>query len=114
MKVDIIKFDDFLKIKICVGTILSVEQNDKLKKPSFILTIDFGKDIGLKKSSAQLKANYDVNQLLNKQIIAVINFKPKQIGNIMSEVLVLGLPDETNETILISPDFKIMNGKQIY
>ena len=114
MKVDIIKFDDFLKVKICVGTILSVEQNDKLKKPSFILTIDFGKDTGLKKSSTQLKANYDVNQLLNKQIIAVINFKPKQIGNIMSEVLVLGLPDETNEPILISPDFKIMNGKQIY
>lgn len=114
MKVDIIKFDDFLKVKICVGTILSVEQNDKLKKPSFILTIDFGKDTGLKKSSSQLKANYDVNQLLNKQIIAVINFKPKQIGNIMSEVLVLGLPDETNEPILISPDFKIMNGKQIY
>tara|TARA_B110000116_G_C16589595_1_gene469959 strand:+ start:235 stop:579 length:345 start_codon:yes stop_codon:yes gene_type:complete len=109
-----IEFDDFLKIKICVGTVLSVEENDKIKKPSFILTIDFGKDIGLKKSSAQLKTNYIAKELINRQIIAVVNFSPKQIGNILSEVLVLGLPDNSNEPILISPDLKIMNGNQVY
>ena len=114
MNVDSIEFQDFSKVKICVGTILSVQQNNKLKKPSFILTIDFGNIIGVKKSSAQLKANYLADNLINKQIIAVVNFKPKQIGNIMSEVLVLGLPDNSNEPILISPDFKILNGKQIY
>ena len=114
MNSNIITFDEFLKVKICVGTILSVTQNDELKKPSFILTIDFGKDIGLKKSSAQLKANYSSNILKNRQIIAVINFEPKQIGNLMSEVLVLGLPDDKNEPILISPDSKINNGRQLY
>ena len=109
-----IEFDDFLKIKICVGTVVSVEENDKIKNPSFILTIDFGKDIGFKKSSAQLKTNYIAQELINRQIIAVVNFSPKQIGNIMSEVLVLGLPDNSNEPILISPDLKIMNGNQVY
>ena len=114
MNSNLITFDEFLKVKICVGTILSVTQNNELKKPSFILTIDFGKDIGLKKSSAQLKANYSANNLKNRQIIAVINFEPKQIGNLMSEVLVLGLPDDNNEPILISPDLKINDGRQIY
>ena len=114
MSSDIIKFEDFLKIKICVGTILLVEENKKLLKPSFILTIDFGENIGLKKSSAQLKKNYVSKDLLNKQIIAVVNFEAKQIGNIMSEVLVLGLPDNLNQPILLSPDLKIKNGKQIY
>ena len=111
---NIIDYLDFEKVDIRVGTIIEVEENNNLKKPSLILKIDFGNSFGFKKSSAQLKANYEANNLINKQIIAVINFQPKQIGNIMSEVLVLGLPDETNEPILISPDFKIMNGKQIY
>ena len=114
MKKDTIELNDFLKVKICVGTILLVEENKKLQKPSFILTIDFGKNIGLKKSSAQLKANYTVNNLINKQILAVINFKPKQVGIMMSEVLVLGLPDQSNEPILISPDLAITNGSYIY
>ena len=114
MPFDLIEYDDFLKVKICVGTILSVEENNKLKKPSFILTIDFGKDIGIKKSSAQLKTNYMFSTLINKQIIAVVNFKPKQIGNIMSEVLILGFPDESNEPILISPDLTIINGRLLY
>ena len=111
---DKVEFDDFLKVKICVGTILSVQENNKLKKPSFILTIDFGNNLGIKKSSAQLISNYQINDLINKQIIAVVNFKPKQIGNIISEVLVLGLPDDLSEPVLLSPDFKITNGKEIY
>ena len=111
---DTIEYNDFLKVKICVGTILSVNQNIKLKKTSFLLTIDFGEKIGIKKSSAQLTTNYLANNLINKQILAVINFKPKQIGNIMSEVLVLGLPDKYDEPILISPDVKITEGKKIF
>ena len=85
-----------------------------LKKPSIVLTIDFGEKIGIKKSSAQLQANYDSSKLLNKQIAAVINFPPKQIGKFMSEVLVLGFPDENNEPILVTPDFKIKNGGKLF
>ena len=111
---DIIKYSDFAKIEIRIGTIVSAELNSKLKKPSIILEIDFGKKIGIKKSSAQLTSNYTFEKLINKQVLAVLNFKPKQIGNIMSEVLVLGLPDELNEPVLFSPDLKIINGKKIY
>ena len=111
---DIISFEDFLKVKICIGTILEAKENNKLKKPSIVLTIDFGKEIGIKKSSAHLRENYICTNLINKQILAVINFEPKQIGHIMSEVLVLGLPDENENPILISPDIKIKNGKIVY
>jgi len=111
---ELIAYQDFLKINICVGTILSAVENKNLKNPSIILTIDFGKIIGIKKSSAQLRANYNCQDLLNKQIAAVINFPPKQIGNLISEVLVLGFPDDNNEPILISPEFKIENGKKLY
>ena len=85
-----------------------------LNRPSIILKIDFGNKIGIKKSSAQLKLNYKVNQLIDKQVIAVINFEPKQIGNFISEVLVLGLPDEQNQPILLSPDKKLNNGVKLY
>ena len=110
----LIKYNDFLKVNIFVGTVVSVLENNKLKKPSLILKIDFGSKIGIKKSSAQLKANYNAASLINKQIIAVINFSPKQIGNILSEVLVLGLPDDDDEPILVTPEIKIKNGKRLY
>jgi tRNA-binding protein len=110
----IISFNDFLKVNIFVGTIMSVVENNKLKNLSFVLQIDFGCEIGIKKSSAQLKANYNIESLVGKQIIAVINFAPKQIGNIISEVLVLGLPDSDDEPILVIPEKKIKNGKRIY
>ena len=110
----LISYQDFLKVNICVGTILTAVENNKLKNPSIILTIDFGKIIGIKKSSAQLRANYNCQELLNKQIAAVINFAPKQIGDLISEVLVLGFPDDSNEPILISPELKIENGKKLY
>ena len=109
-----ISYNDFLKINICVGTIIEAKENNSLKKPSIILTINFGEKIGIKKSSAQLKSNYSCSDLINKQIAAVINFSPKQIGNIMSEVLVLGFPDEDNEPILIKPESKVKNGKKLY
>jgi tRNA-binding protein len=110
----LISYQDFLEINICVGTILAAVENNNLKNPSIILTIDFGKMIGIKKSSAQLRANYNCQDLLNKQIAAVINFPPKQIGNLISEVLVLGFPDDNNDAILISPESKIENGKKLY
>ena len=110
----LIKFNDFLKVDIRVGTITKAEENNLLKKPSIILEIDFGDKIGIKKSSAQLKANYKAQDLVNKQIAAVINFPSLQIGNIMSEVLVLGFPDDNNEPILIGPSKKVKNGGKLY
>ena len=109
-----ISYSDFLKVDIRVGTILKAEINNILKKPSIILEIDFGKELGIKKSSAQLQANYLVQDLINKQVAAVVNFPPKQIGKVISEVLVLGFPDKQNEPILFSPDFKIKNGGKLY
>ena len=111
---DLISYSDFTKIEIRLGTIISAELNNKLRKPSFILKIDFGDKIGVKKSSAQLTKNYNTDQLIDKQIAAVINFPKKQIGDLISEVLVLGFPDEDNEPILISPDKKLINGGQLY
>ena len=109
-----INYSDFLKVDIRVGTILRVEKNNKLNNPSIILMIDFGNKIGIKKSSAQLQANYKLQDLIKKQVAAVINFSPKQIGKTISEVLVLGFPDKQNEPILISPDYKINNGERLY
>ena len=109
-----LSYSDFMKVDIRVGTILEAEENNMLRQPSIILKIDFGEQIGIKKSSAQLKANYNVKDLINKQVAAVINFPPKQIGKIISEVLVVGFPDKQNEPILISPDFKVKNGGKLY
>ena len=111
---DIISFSDFNKVDIRVGTIISAEINDKLQKPSIILKIDFGKNIGIKKSSAQLLKNYNLKKLIDKQIAAVINFPKKQIGSLISEVLVLGFPDNNNNPILISPDKKVTNGGKLF
>jgi len=111
---NIIDYLDFEKVDIRVGTIIEVEENINLKKPSLILKIDFGNSLGIKKSSAQLKVNYSISELINKQVAAVVNFKPKQIGNSISEVLVLGFPDDNNEPILISPDRNIKNGGKLF
>ena len=111
---NIIDFHQFLDVHIRVGTIIKAEASVLLKKPSILLLIDFGNEIGVKKSSAQLTVNYKPNDIINKQVAAVINFKPKQIGNILSEVLVLGFPDDNNEPILFSPDIKIKNGARLY
>ena len=109
-----LSYSDFLKVDIRVGTILQAEENNNLKKHSIILEIDFGKQIGIKKSSVQLKSNYEVQDLIHKQVAAVINFPTKQIGKVISEVLVLGFPDSQNEPILVSPDYKIENGGRLY
>ena len=111
---DLISYSYFTKIEIRVGTIISAELNNKLRKPSYVLKIDFGDKIGIKKSSAQLTKNYTIEQMLHKQIAAVINFPKKQIGDLTSEVLVLGFPDNNNEPILIGPDKKLANGGLLY
>ena len=114
MKDETIQYLDFKKVDIRLGTIIEAEEYNQLKKPSIILKINFGEEIGIKKSSAQLRKNYNPNQLINKQVIAVVNFAPKQIGKIISEVLVLALPDENNEPILVSPSKKLLNGVRLY
>ena len=111
---NLVSYIDFKKIDVRVGTIISAQINNKLNKPSIILKIDFGKEIGIKKSSAQLISNYNKEKLINKQIAAVLNFEPKQIGNLISEVLVLGFPDVNKEPILIIPDKKVSNGGKLY
>ena len=110
----IISYKEFEVVDIRVGTIISAEENLKLNNPSIILKIDFGEKIGIKKSSAQLTKNYKPQELINKQIAAVVNFESKQIGNIISEVLVLGFPDTSNEPILIEPNKMIPNGGKLF
>ena len=109
-----ITFDDFEKIDIRVGTIVQTSINDKANKLSMLLVIDFGESIGLKKTSAQLMQNYNPDDLLGKQVAAVINFPPKQIGKMISEVLVLGFPDNERNPILIMPSQKVPNGGKLF
>ncbi|WP_455139295.1 tRNA-binding protein [Candidatus Hodarchaeum mangrovi] len=108
-----ITWDDFKKIDIRVGTIIEIKKFDMARKPAFKLKIDFG-PLGIKKSSAQITTLYSESELLQKQVLAVINFPPKQIANFLSEVLVLGLINEkNNEVILLQPDRKVENGLRV-
>lgn len=107
-------FDDFLKIDIRTGTILKVDDFPEARKPAWKLTIDFGDEIGVKKSSAQITAHYTKEDLMGKQILAVVNFPPRQIGPFMSEVLTLGLPDMDGEVVLLSPDQPVPNGGRMH
>ena len=112
--IEIIPYQNFQEVDIRVGTIISAQINLKLKQPSIVLEIDFGKKIGIKKSSAQLNKNYKSNDLINKQVAAVINFQPKQIGNLISEVLVLGFPDNLNQPVLVEPNKRVPNGGKLF
>jgi tRNA-binding protein len=109
-----IEYYQFLDVDIRVGTVIKAEISTSLNKPSIILLIDFGSDIGVKKSSAQITVNYKPEDILNKQVAAVVNFKSRQIGNLLSEVLVLGFPDDNKEPVLFSPDKKIKNGSRLF
>ena len=111
---NIISYDDFIKVDIRLGTIVKAEFYKEIKKPSIKMEIDFGELIGIKKSSAQLVKYYDPEKIIGKQVAAIINFKPEQIGKFMSEVLVLGFPDEEGQPILITPDKKIKNGVKLF
>lgn len=107
-------FDDFLKLDIRCGTIIKAEPFTEARKPAFKLVIDFGADIGKRKSSAQITKHYDCDALLGKQVMAVVNFPPRQIGPFMSEVLTLGVPDDEGEVVLISPDKSVPDGGRLY
>ncbi|BDQ10960.1 tRNA-binding protein [Sediminibacterium sp. TEGAF015] len=107
-----ISWQDFEKIDIRTGTILSVNLFPEAIKPAFQLSIDFG-ELGIKKSSAQITAHYKPDDLIGRQIIAVVNFPPKQIANFFSECLVLGVYDQQNQVILLEPNMPVMNGAKI-
>ena len=110
---DIISFEDFTKVDIRTGTIIEVNDFPKARKPAYQLTIDFGK-LGTKKSSAQITNLYSKEDLLNKQITAVVNFKPVQIANFVSEFLVLGIENDNGEVTLLKSTSKTINGTPVY
>ena len=109
-----ISFDDFLKVDIRIGTIISANPFPEAKKPAYQLVIDFGETIGKKKSSAQITTQYTLDELIGRQVAAVVNFPPRQIGKFMSEVLTLGFPNEKGEVILFSPDKSVPNGARLF
>jgi tRNA-binding protein len=109
-----ISFDEFMKVDIRVGTIVAAEPFPEARRPALRLTVDFGSELGLKRSSAQLTRHYDVISLVGRQIAAVVNFPPKQIGKFMSEVLVLGFPDADGAVVLIGPERPVPDGGRLY
>ena len=109
-----ITYDDFAKVDIRVGTIVEAEPYPEARKPAIKLKIDFGPGIGIKKSSAQLTVHYEPGRLVGRQVAAVVNFPPRQIGKFVSEVLTLGFPDSDGAVVLIAPDLKIPNGGRLF
>lgn len=109
-----ISFDDFLKVDIRVGEVIRAEPYPEARKPAIKMWIDFGGEIGERKTSAQVTAHYAPETLVGKQVLAVVNFPPRQIGRFMSEVLVLGLPDGDDQVVLIGPDHEVPVGGRMY
>jgi tRNA-binding protein len=109
-----IVFDDFLKVDVRVGTVLVAEPLAGAKKPAVRLEIDFGPEVGVKKSSAQITKHYTPDALVGRQVAAVVNFPPRQIGKMMSEVLTLGFPDADGEVVLIMPERAVPNGGRLF
>ncbi len=109
-----IDFEDFLAVDIRVGRIVKVEDFPEARRPAYKIWLDFGPEIGERKSSAQVTKNYDKDELLGRQVAAVVNFPRKQIGKFMSEVLVLGFPDDEGEVVLIAPDKEVSPGARLY
>jgi tRNA-binding protein len=109
-----ISFDDFAKVDIRVGTVVRAEPFPEARKPAIKLWVDFGPEIGERKTSAQITAHYDPETLVGRQVMAVVNFPPRQIGPFMSEVLVLGVPDDGGDIVLLSPDRAVPDGGRMH
>ena len=109
-----ITYADFEAVDIRVGTITRAEPFPEARKPAIKLWVDFGGDIGIKRSSAQITRHYTPDTLIGKQVLAVVNFPPRQIGKVMSEVLVLGMPDASAEVVLVRPDLAVPNGGKLF
>jgi tRNA-binding protein len=109
-----LSFDTFLEVDIRVGTIIKADPFPEARKPAYKLQIDFGDEIGVKKSSAQITTHYEPAQLIGRQVMAVVNFPPRQIGPFMSEVLTLGVPDSDGEVVLIGPSQDVPKGGRLY
>ncbi|MET0409169.1 MAG: tRNA-binding protein [Hyphomicrobium sp.] len=109
-----ITFDQFLTVDIRIGTVVAAEPYPEARKPAFKLKIDFGAGIGVKQSSAQITRHYDCEKLIGRQVAAVVNFPPRQIGKFMSEVLTLGFPDDAGEVVLFAPDIRVPNGARLF
>ena len=109
-----IAWEDFEKVDVRVGRVVEVEPFPEARKPSVKLIVDFGPEVGEKRTSAQLTAHYDAEALIGKQVVAVVNFPPKRIAGFKSEVLVLGVPDEDGEVVLLSPDREVPPGGRMF
>ena len=111
---DTISWDDFERVDIRVGTVIQAEPYPEARKPAIKLWVDFGAEIGVKKTSAQLTMHYTPEALLGRQVAAVVNFPPRQIGKFMSEILVLGMPDPQGAVVLLAPDQMVPNGGRMF
>ena len=109
-----VTIDDFQKLDIRVGKVIEVEDFHEARKPAYKLTIDFGSEVGVKKSSVRLCKNYSKGSLKNKLVLCVVNFPPRKVGSFISEVLTLGVPDKENECVLIVPDMDVPMGGRMY
>lgn len=109
-----IEFNRFLDVDIRIGTIIMADPFPEARKPAFKLKIDFGPGVGVKQSSGQITRHYDIASLVGRQVAAVVNFPPRQIGKFMSEVLTLGFPDENGDVVLFAPDQKVPNGARLF
>jgi len=109
-----ISFDDFLKVDIRVGTIVDAQEFPEARKPAYKLWVDFGDDLGVRKTSAQITKYYTPDKLIGRQVAAVVNFPPKQVGKFMSEILVLGFPDADGEVVLVGIDHDVPNGGRLF
>lgn len=110
----LITWQDFEKVSLKVGTIVAAEIYPEAKSPAYIIHVDLGTELGIKKSSAQVTKLYTIEKLIGKQVVCVTNFPAKQIGKIMSEVLVTGFPDENGDIVLCAPDSKVPNGAKLF